>query len=114
MEEARRRLEEARVRVRELSATIQAARGFGDWDGLHAGGDEMLAAEREVARIAGDEYAVELDFALPWDTGAPLPHLLANGHKAYLLFYMANHDPDWDGTWVHIVDPAADEPEPLG
>jgi hypothetical protein len=114
MEEAERRLDEARMRVRELSSAIQAARGFGDWDGLHVAHRQMLAAEREVARIAGDEYAVELNFELPWSTGAPLPHLLANGHKTYLLFYLANPDPDWDGTWVRLVDPSATEPQPLG
>jgi hypothetical protein len=75
---------------------------------------EVLAAERDVARIAGDEYAIELDFALPWDTGAPLPQVLANDNRTFLLFYLSNPDPDWDGTWVRIVDPAADEPEPLG
>ena len=114
MEEARRRLEEARTRADALSAAIQAARGFGDWDGLRAAHLQVLAAEREVARAAGDEYAVELDFALPWSIGAPLPHVLANGLKAYLLFYLADHDPNWDGTWVRIVDPTADEEEPLG
>jgi hypothetical protein len=114
MREAERRLDEARARVHELSSAIQAARGFGDWDGLRAARQDVLAAEREVARIAGDEYAVELDFELPWDTGAPLPHLLANGHKTYLLFYLANPEPDWDGTWVRVVDPAATEAEPLG
>jgi hypothetical protein len=30
---------------------------------------------------------------LPWSIGAPLPHLLANGHTTYLLFYLANPDP---------------------
>ena len=114
MDEAGRRLEEARARVRELSSTIQGARGFGDWYGLRAAHQEELAAEREAARIAEDEYAVELDFELSWSTGAPLPHLLANGHRAYLLFYLANVDPDWNGTWARVVDPAADEAEPLG
>src|SRR5438045_758107 len=114
MDEAVRRLTEAQARVRELSSAIQGARGFGDWDGLRAAHWEVLAAEREVARIAGDQYAVELNFALPWSTGAPLPHLLANGHRTYLLFYLANPDPGWDGTQVRVVDPAADEPEPLG
>jgi hypothetical protein len=75
---------------------------------------DSLAAEREAARAAGDEYAVELDFASPWSAGSPEPQLLANGHGAYLLFYLADRDPDPDGTWVRIVDPAVDEPEPLG
>jgi hypothetical protein len=114
MDEAGRRLDEARARVRELSSAIQGARGFGDWDGLRVAHQDVLAAEREVARVARDEYAVELDFAMPWSTGAPLPHLLANGLKAYLLFYLAKPDPGWDGTWVRVVDPAADDEEQLG
>ena len=60
--EAERRLDRARARVRELSAAIHAARGSGDWDGLRAAQRDVLAAERDVARIAGDEYAEELDF----------------------------------------------------
>src|SRR5687768_11471217 len=97
-----------------MSAAIQAARGFGDWDGLRAGQLEVLAAEREVARIAGEEFAVDVDFGLPWSIGAPLPHLLANGDRAFLLFYLANPDPDWGGTSVRIVDPAVTGEEPLG
>lgn len=112
--DAERRLAEAQARADDLSSTIEAAQGFGDWDGLHAAGQEILAAQREIASIAGDEYAVELEFELPWDTGAPLPHLLANGHRAYLLFFLADADPDWDGTSVRIVDPATTEVQPLG
>lgn|GEM_PF-3751677 len=66
--EAKRRLDEARSRVHELHSAIQAARGFGDWDGVRAAQQELLAAEREVARVAGDEYAVELNFELAWDS----------------------------------------------
>jgi hypothetical protein len=113
MGEAERRLQEARARADGLSSAIHAAQGFGDWEDLVAAEQEVLAAERAVARIAKDAYAVELDVEVPWDTGAPLPHLLANGHRAYLLFYLADPDPDWDGTWARAVDPAAREPEPL-
>jgi hypothetical protein len=63
-------LEVAQARVDELWATIQGNRGFGDWDGLFAADLEVLAAERDVAKVAGDEYAVELDFALRWNTSA--------------------------------------------
>jgi len=114
MGEAERRLDRARARVRELSTAIHAVRGSGDWDSLRAAQRDVLAAEREVARIAGDEYAEELDFELPWDTGAPLPHVIANGRRTLLLFYLPNRDPDWDGTWVRVVDPATPEPQPLG
>jgi hypothetical protein len=111
-EDAGRRLEVAQARVHELSAMIQNNQGYGDWDGLRAANQEVLAAERDVAKVAGDEYAVELDFALPWSTGAPLPQVLANDYRTFLLFYLSNPDADWDGTRVRIVDPAADEAEP--
>jgi hypothetical protein len=112
IEEAERRLREAQARVAELSAAMSA--GTGDWDGWSAAELEALAAEREVARLAGDEYAVELDFPLPWDTGAPLPHLLADGHRAFLLFHLADPDPGGDGTSVRVVEPGSAQAGPLG
>jgi len=113
-EEPEQRLAAARGRVARLSSAIAANRGFGAWDELRAANLEVMAAEREVARAAGDEFAVELDWELTWCTGAPLPHLLANGHKAYLLFLLAEVDSSWDGTWVRVVDPAAAQAEQLG
>lgn len=112
--EPERRLRAARERADRLSSAIAANQGFGPWDELWAAGLEVLAAEREVAEAAGDEFAVELDLELMWSTGAPLPHLLANGSKAYLLFLLEDADPSWDGTWVRVVDPAATETEQLG
>jgi hypothetical protein len=90
--EAERRLRDARARAAELASRFSA--GTGDWDAFGAAQVEVLAAERAVARDAGDEYAVELDVTPRWSTGAPQPHLLANGLRAFLLFYLANPDPD--------------------
>jgi hypothetical protein len=114
MEEAKRRLHEAQARLHDLSSALASAHGHGDWDQLRAAQEKVLVAEREVADAAGDEYAVEMTLGLVWDIGAPLPHLLANGHKTYVLFYLADPDPAWDGTWVNVVDPAASQAVPLG
>ena len=114
MEEAQRRLHEAEARVHDLSSGIASAQGFGDWDELGSAQEDLLVAEREAARAASDEYAVELSLGLVWDIGAPLPHLLANGHRAFVLFYLSMGNPEWDGSSVRIVDPAAAEAEPLG
>jgi hypothetical protein len=91
-------------------------RGFGAElaQALRTAWAEEAAAERAVARAAGTQYAEELEFELPWSTGAPLPHVLANGHRVYLVFYLADRDPDWDGTWVRVVDPRSGEAVPLG
>jgi hypothetical protein len=112
--EPERRLRTARERVERLSSSIAANRGFGPWDELWTANLEVLVAEREVAEAAGDEFAVEIDVELTWSIGAPLPHLLANGSAAYLLFLLEDTDPHWDGTEVRVVDPAAAETEQLG
>jgi hypothetical protein len=49
-----------------------------------------------------------------WDIGAPLPHLVANEHRAFLVFYLRDAVPGWDGTWVQVVNPAAEHQVPLG
>ena len=113
-EAAERRLQEAQARLDDLSSALASAHAHGDLDQLRAAHEKVLVAEREVAEAAGDEYAVELNIGLVWDIGAPLPHLLANGHKTYVLFYLADPDPAWDGTWVTVADPAAPEAVPLG
>ncbi|MGB3781229.1 MAG: hypothetical protein WA960_22880 [Tunicatimonas sp.] len=34
------------------------------------------------------------------DAGAPIPTILSNEHTVYLIFYVSNIDPDWDGSTV--------------
>lgn len=36
------------------------------------------------------------------DVGAPMPTILSNEHNLYLIFYISNVNPNWDGTTVHI------------
>lgn len=112
--EAEQRLRLAKDRLQEISSSLTGLHPTGDWDALRPAQQEVLAAERELARAHGRQYAVELDPPLRWDPGAPLPHLLTNGHDAYLMFYLPDRDPDWDGTSVRIMDPASDGAVPLG
>jgi hypothetical protein len=73
---------------------------------FRAARDEVLAAERALAAARGEAYAVPLDGLPPADVGAPLPHLLADGRHVLLAYYVAEHDPSWDGTSVTVIDPA--------
>ena len=114
IEEAKRRLQEAEERVRDLSSAIGSASSRSGWAELDAAERQVLAAERELAHAAGDEYAVELNIGLAWDIGAPLPHLVANGHRTYVLFYLADLDTSWDGISTRIVHPGAPCAVPLG
>lgn len=36
------------------------------------------------------------------DVGAPMPTILSNEHHIYLIFYVSNIDPEWDGSTVHM------------
>jgi hypothetical protein len=59
-----------------------------------------LRDERRRAREAGQDYAAVLDLGIQLDPGAPMPHLLANGRSAFVLFYLraANRAGDADTT----------------
>ena len=37
----------------------------------------------------------------------------ASGLRVYLLYYVRTPDPDWDGTYVNVIDPASPSPMPL-
>lgn len=36
------------------------------------------------------------------DVGAPMPTILSNEHHIYLIFYVSNIDPNWEGSTVHM------------
>jgi hypothetical protein len=70
-----------------MKQTVQAvSAGDADWRVWVAALDAKLDAERDVARLAGESYAVDLDLGLEWDIGAPLPHLLAIERRTFLVF----------------------------
>jgi hypothetical protein len=100
------RLAAARQRVRDLSRdlrkdTLQA---------LRTAHEEQLQAERELAAARGEQYAQVIDIGPRWDTGAPLPHLVSNGSRAFIVCFASQPDPDWDGTYVTVVSPADENP----
>ncbi len=46
------------------------------------------------------------DFPVKWDVGAPLPHVIADEHRTFIIFYVREIDPNWDGTYVTVKNPA--------
>jgi len=56
---------------------------------------------------------VPFELDVPWSGGAPLPHLLSSGVRSFVAFYLEEPDPDWDGTYVRVIDPGKDEVVPL-
>jgi hypothetical protein len=94
--EARRRLEAATVAVKDAAAAR-------DWGAARLVREEQLAAERDLARIRGEQYAEPVDLGLRWDVGAPLPHVIADSWRTLVVFHRPAQDPDWDGTYVRVV-----------
>lgn len=104
--ELQRQLDEAQKHLDQLASQ-------GSWAEYHTAHQELLVFEREVAAAKNETYAKPLDFPVLWSTGAPIPHIISNGYKTFLTFYVHDPDPDWDGTYTHVVDPGDNNPAHL-
>jgi len=98
-----RRLAAARERVRELSRDLWTGDVLAE---LLAAHEQQLQAERDLAAARGEQYAQVIDIGPRWDDGAPLPHLMSNGSRTFVVCLASQPDPDWDGTYVTMVSPA--------
>ena len=63
----------------------------------------------EPEEVGVEETAVPIEWKYPWDAGAPMPHVVSNGHRVFLVYYMPLNDPDWDGTYATARDPNSDK-----
>lgn len=97
------RLKTARERLQAVMDQLPDSDPRAELNAAHA---ELLAAERALAAARGEEYAIPLEGLPPSDAGAPLPHLLADGRRVLLVYYVAELDPNWDGTYITMIDPA--------
>jgi len=59
------------------------------------------------------EYAKEIEWEPKWDVGAPLPQVFSNGRKTFLIYYIAEPDPEWDGTYITMIDNTSETTYPL-
>ena len=81
---------------RAINALAPKHRG-GEVEEFRAAQDALLQAERDLAAAKGEQHAVPIDFPVAWDVGAPLPHLLQNDHRTFLVFFLRDVDPNWNG-----------------
>jgi hypothetical protein len=105
-EDLERRLASARERVRELTRVLSKD----TMDAWRAALEDELQAERKLAAARGEQYAQVIDIGPRWDTGAPLPHLISNGSRAFVVCRAHQPDPHWDGSYVTMVSPAGMHP----
>jgi hypothetical protein len=65
-----------------------------------------------IGRYYEEEHAELVDIGVEWDTGAPLPVLLANDYRTLLAFYLRTQAQPQAGLDVHVRDPIEDAGRP--
>jgi hypothetical protein len=85
----------------------------GSMHGWRAALEQQLQAERDLAAARGEQYAVVIDVGPRWDIGAPQPHLVSNGSRAFVLCHAHEPDPEWDGTYTRMVSSADEHASPF-
>jgi hypothetical protein len=106
LDDLEHKLRAAQERLKRAAAALAPKHKGGEWEEYQAAHAELLSLEHEVAAAKGEPYAIPLDFPLQWGVGAPLPHLLCSDTRTFLTFYIAEVDPEWDGTYVTVRNPA--------
>jgi hypothetical protein len=89
-----------------LARLERARRQFNESGHASAAWDALLDAERDLARSMGEQYAEVLDLGVHWDVGAPEPHVVSNGHRAFVVCYVGDPAPHPGGTTVRVVSPS--------
>jgi hypothetical protein len=97
-------LRSAKERLRRAIAALAPKHKGGEMEEYRDASANVLALERQAAAAVNDEYAETIKFPVAWDTGAPMPHVVANDQLLILLFYVRSIDPLWDGTYVTVRD----------
>lgn len=102
----------SQVLIGSLSFALEELERSVESNGI-SGYDDELVAEREAARVRGDEYADPLHLDVQWDTAAPMPHLFCADGRAFLLFYL-KRPPSGPVTQPKSVNTRDDAPVKLG
>jgi hypothetical protein len=112
-EDLERALKAARQELEKATKALAPKHQGGEWERFRAAHEKCLSLEREVARSAGDECAVEIDWPAPWDAGAPLPHVIASRLRTRLVYRLRDQNTNFDGSTVTLIDPAAPARHPI-
>lgn len=73
--------------------------------------NERDTLQREVSLLKGEETAIPIKTSYPLDVGAPCPHVISNGYKTYLIYYIGTGNSNWNETEVDvkIIDSKSDD-----
>jgi hypothetical protein len=92
----------ARTRLERATKALAPRHKGGELEEFAAAQEALLEAERALAAAQNEPHAVPIEFPVQWDTGAPLPYLLQNDYRTFLVFFVRHDDPEWNGTYVKV------------
>ena len=69
--------------------------------------------EKQGHELKSGEFAKKIEWSPRWSAGAPLPRVFSDGFKTFLIYHIQEHDPNWDGTYVKMIDSSSSEVFPL-
>ena len=103
----------ARKRLKKAFFALSSKDKSKGWEEYNAARADVLSLERQLAKDSNLEYLESFGFPVEWNTGAPTPQLLTNRNHTFLVFYVKAYDPDWDGTYVKVMNPKSDKVEQI-
>jgi len=95
-------LKAANVRLDKAIKALAPKHKGGEIEEWEAADQAVLKAERELSKYLNEAYAVEINFPIQWDIGAPLPHLLQSDYQAFLVFLIGSPMAG-DGSSIQVM-----------
>ncbi len=85
--------ENLRIAHDHMNSAMAAIASEGDIARWNVAYQDLLLAERELAKFLSEPHAVRFDFPVQWDIGAPMPILLNNDGEVVLMFLLGDAVP---------------------
>lgn len=84
----------------EAQERWKTARNSSSQEDVEAARESLLKAQRALFLAKSEETALTCEWEVPWEIGAPLPHVVSSSLSTYLMYVADEPDPDWDGSYV--------------
>ncbi|SRR5258708_18096595 len=84
----------------EAQVRWKTARNSSSQEDAETARETFLRAQRALFLAKGEETALACEWEIPWETGAPLPHVVSSAMSTYLMYLANEPDPDWDESSV--------------
>src|ERR1700761_3875870 len=81
-------LDAAQMRLKRAVQALAPKHKGGEFEELASAQEALLEAERALAAAQNEPHAVPIEFPVQWDVGAPIPYLLQDDIRTFLVFFL--------------------------